>query len=95
MPVKPEAVASYLGLDLEKIEDEKAMKAAFDAAFLRRDVAHEDRGIQDRVFGKINALARHDGAAMRTVLTEHLNNKRDAVLELIRSGQLNRAGASL
>lgn len=58
MPVRPEAVASYLGLDLEKIEDEKAMKAAFDAAFLRRDVAHEDRGIQDRVFGKINALAR-------------------------------------
>ena len=43
----------------------------------------------------IDALARHDGAAMRTVLTEHLNNKRDAVLELIRSGQLNRAGASL
>jgi hypothetical protein len=58
MPVKPEAVAAYLGLDLEKIEDEKAMKSAFDAAFLRRDVAHEDRGIQDRVFGKINAIAR-------------------------------------
>ena len=58
MAVKPEAVANYLGLDLEKIEDEKAMKAAFDAAFLRRDVAHEDRGIQDRVFGKINAIAR-------------------------------------
>lgn len=58
MPVKPEAVANYLGLDLEKIEDEKAMKAAFDAAFIRRDIAPEDRGIQDRVFGKINALAR-------------------------------------
>lgn len=58
MPVKPEAVATYLGLDLEKIEDEKAMRAAFDAAFLRRDIAHEDRGIQDRVFGKLNAIAR-------------------------------------
>jgi len=58
MPVKPEAVASYLGLDLEKIEDEKAMKAAFDAAFLRRDIAHDDRGVQDRVFGKVNAIAR-------------------------------------
>ena len=41
----------------------------------------------------IDALARHDGAAMRAVLTEHLNNKRDAVLELM-SGQLNRAGAA-
>ena len=58
MPVKPEAVTAYLGLDLDKIEDEKAMKAAFDAAFLRRETAHEDRGIQDRVFGKINAIAR-------------------------------------
>jgi hypothetical protein len=58
MPVKPEAVADYLGLDLEKIEDEKAMKSAFDAAFVRRDNAHDDRGIQDRVFGKINAIAR-------------------------------------
>ena len=58
MPVKPEAVANYLGFDLEKIEDEKAMKAAFDAAFLRRDIAHDDQTVRDRVFGKINAIAR-------------------------------------
>ncbi len=58
MPVKPEAVAAYLGLDLEKIEDEKAMKSAFDAAFLRRDIAHDDKGVVDRVFGKVNAIAR-------------------------------------
>jgi hypothetical protein len=58
MPVKPETVVAYLGLDIEKIEDEKAMKAAFDAAFLRRDIAHDDQTVRDRVFGKINAIAR-------------------------------------
>jgi DNA-binding GntR family transcriptional regulator len=36
----------------------------------------------------IAALEKRDGAAMRKVLTEHLNNKRDAVLELMRSGTL-------
>ena len=42
----------------------------------------------------IDALARRDGAAMRAVLVEHLNNKRDAVLDLILSGQLDQVGAS-
>ena len=58
MPVKPEAVAAYLGLDLDKIEDEKAMKSAFDAEFVRRNIAHDDQTVRDRVFGKINAIAR-------------------------------------
>ncbi|MBL8309555.1 MAG: GntR family transcriptional regulator [Burkholderiales bacterium] len=38
----------------------------------------------------IDALARRDGAAMRDVLIEHLNHKRDAVLDLMRNGQLDR-----
>lgn len=36
----------------------------------------------------IIALEQRDAAAMRKVLLEHLNNKRDAVLELMKSGQL-------
>lgn len=41
----------------------------------------------------IAALEAHDSAAMRKVLTEHLNNKRDAVLELMRSGMLENVAA--
>lgn len=41
----------------------------------------------------IAALEAHDSAAMRKVLTEHLNNKRDAVLELMRSGTLENVAA--
>jgi DNA-binding GntR family transcriptional regulator len=40
----------------------------------------------------IEALAAHDGAAMRDILLAHLRNKRDVVLELLRDSQL--AGAS-
>lgn len=58
MAIKAEAIASYLGLDPEKIEDEKAMKVAFDATFLRRELAPEDQGVKDKVFGKINNIAR-------------------------------------
>lgn len=36
----------------------------------------------------VEALAAHDSAAMRTVLIEHLNRKRDTVLELLRAGEI-------
>lgn len=42
----------------------------------------------------IDALTRRDGAAMRAVLVEHLNNKLDAVLDLMRTGQLDRSRAA-
>ena len=42
----------------------------------------------------IDALIRRDGAAMRAVLVEHLNNKLDAVLDLMRTGQLDRSRAA-
>ena len=42
----------------------------------------------------IDALSRRDGAAMRAVLVEHLNNKLDAVLDLMRTGQLDRSRAA-
>ncbi|MBS0449838.1 MAG: GntR family transcriptional regulator [Proteobacteria bacterium] len=36
----------------------------------------------------IDALTEHDPAAMRQVLIEHLNRKRDTVLELLRAGEI-------
>ena len=41
----------------------------------------------------IIALETHDSAAMRKVLIEHLSNKRDAVLDLMRSGTLENVAA--
>jgi DNA-binding GntR family transcriptional regulator len=42
----------------------------------------------------IEALATHDAAGMREVLVEHLRNKRDVVLELLRQAQRAREGAA-
>jgi len=36
----------------------------------------------------VDALAARDAAGMRTLLITHLNNKRDVVLEMMRSGTL-------
>jgi len=36
----------------------------------------------------VQALAAHDGAAMRKVLVEHLINKRNTVIDLLRSGDI-------
>ena len=36
----------------------------------------------------ITALTARDPAAMRQVLIEHLNRKRDTVLELLRAGEI-------
>ncbi len=42
----------------------------------------------------IDALARHDGAAMREVLQQHLRNKRDVVLEQLRGAADKQRGAA-
>lgn len=42
----------------------------------------------------IEALATHDSAGMREVLIEHLRNKRDVVLELLRQAQRAREGSA-
>ena len=42
----------------------------------------------------IEALATHDAAGMRDVLIEHLRNKRDVVLELLRQAQRAREGSA-
>lgn len=48
-----------------------------DGAKWKRAVAQHERMVE--------ALSRRDGAALRAVLVEHLHNKRDVVLELMRS----------
>jgi DNA-binding GntR family transcriptional regulator len=40
----------------------------------------------------LEALATHDSAAMREVLQQHLRNKRDVVLELLREAQAGQKG---
>jgi DNA-binding GntR family transcriptional regulator len=42
----------------------------------------------------IDALDRHDGAAMREVLQQHLRNKRDVVLEQLREAAAKQRGAA-
>lgn len=36
----------------------------------------------------LEALAAHDAAALRTVLVEHLNRKRDTIIDLMRAGEI-------
>lgn len=58
MAVKAEDLSTYLDLDLDSIEDVEALKAHFDGSFVRRDIAHTDKGVQDKVFGKVNSVLR-------------------------------------
>jgi hypothetical protein len=58
MPIKPEVLTTFLDLDLEKFENEDALKAHFDQTFIRRDMAQNDKEIAGKVFGKVNDLLR-------------------------------------
>ncbi len=56
-------------------------RSNFDDAKWKRAVKEHDRMVE--------LLGEHDAAGMRALLVTHLEHKRDAVLELMRSGQLN------
>jgi DNA-binding GntR family transcriptional regulator len=56
-------------------------RSNFDAAKWKRAVKEHEKMIE--------LLAARDGAGMRALLTEHLEHKRDAVLELMRDGRLD------
>ena len=56
-------------------------RSNFDEAKWKRAVKEHDQMIE--------GLAARDAAGMRALLVTHLEHKRDAVLELMRSGQLN------
>jgi DNA-binding GntR family transcriptional regulator len=56
-------------------------RSNFDEAKWKRAVKEHD--------GMVELLAQHDAAGMRALLVTHLEHKRDAVLELMRTGQLH------
>jgi DNA-binding GntR family transcriptional regulator len=56
-------------------------RSNFDDTKWKRAVKEHDRMVE--------LLGQHDAAGMRALLVSHLEHKRDAVLELMRSGQLN------
>ena len=56
-------------------------RSNFDEEKWKRAVKEHDRMVE--------LLAAHDGAGMRALMITHLLHKRDAVLELMRSGRLN------
>jgi DNA-binding GntR family transcriptional regulator len=60
-------------------------RSNFDQAKWQRAVREHER--------MVDLLAAHDGPALRALLVQHLEHKRDAVLELMRNGQ-TQAGAS-
>lgn len=61
-------------------------RSNFDEAKWARAVKEHDRMVE--------LLAAHDGPALRELLVQHLHNKRDVVLELLRAGQLQDSGAA-
>jgi DNA-binding GntR family transcriptional regulator len=58
-------------------------RSNFDEAKWQRAVKEHERMVE--------LLAAHDGAALRALLVQHLDNKRDVVLELVRAGTLHGA----
>lgn len=58
MAVDSQALAAYIGLDLEALESEDLMKAEFDKTYLKRDLAHTDKGVSAKVFGSVNGILR-------------------------------------
>lgn len=58
MPIDPKVLSEYIGLDLSKMDKEEEARAAFDAAFLRKDKAHADKEVAGRVFGQVNNVLR-------------------------------------
>ena len=61
-------------------------RSNFDEAKWQRAVNEHQRMVE--------LLAAHDGAALRALLVQHLENKRDVVLELMRAGTLHGAASA-
>jgi hypothetical protein len=60
MPIDPKEGLTYLGFDPEAFEDVDAFKAAADSTYVRRELAHTDKEIGGKVFGKINGTLRNN-----------------------------------
>ncbi len=60
MPIKPEQIAEYIGVDPATFEDDDAFKAHFDTTYVKRELAHTDKDIAAKTFGKINGTLRNN-----------------------------------
>lgn len=60
MPIDPKEGLSYLGFDPEAFEDLDAFKASADTTYVRRELAHADKEITNKVFGKVNGTLRNN-----------------------------------
>lgn len=58
MAIEPKLVLEYIGIDVDAIEDEAAMREAFDGVYVKRENAHTDKDIASKVFGKANGTIR-------------------------------------
>ncbi len=58
MPVDPASIASYIGVDPNTFEDDDAFKAHFDGTFVKRELAHTDKEIAGKAYGKLNGTLR-------------------------------------
>lgn len=57
MPIKPEEALEVFGQEvseLEKFDSPEAFAKAVEQTWIKRDAAHNDKGIADKVFGKVN-----------------------------------------
>lgn len=57
MPIKPEEALEVFGQDvkdLDKFDTPEAFAKAVEQTWIKRDSAHNDKGIADKVFGKVN-----------------------------------------
>lgn len=59
MPIDPKEALGYLGIDPEAIETMDDFKANVDTTYVRREMAHVDKEITGKVFGKINGTLRN------------------------------------
>lgn len=65
MPIDPKDIAAYIGADPETFETPEAFKEHFDTTYLKRELAHTDKEVASKVFGKVNGTLRNNlkGAA--------------------------------
>lgn len=60
MPIEATAVAEYIGVDLASFDDVEAFKEHFNGSFVKRDIAHADKEIAAKVYGKVNGTLRNN-----------------------------------
>lgn len=58
MPIKPESVLEYLGVDVTKYENDEAFKEEFDSTWVKSELAAKDPNVHKKVLGAMNGKLR-------------------------------------